>query len=121
MKDALRASIVFHSHLFCRNDGNGHWDSCRRDRNGHQIDRKSHLIESNALPTHDSGKDNPIEGSYDLDNNTGNGKDQRPFEELVIALGLCHFFTHAATILLCHDKPKACIHYIAYGTSFYHI
>ena len=80
-EDAFRPPDILQRHALRRNDGNRNRHACLRDRHREEINRKRHLVKTDALAAQDARNKNPIQGTDDLDDKAGNRKDKRPLQE----------------------------------------
>ena len=76
-ENALGAIIIQTGHFFGGDDRNCDGDTGTGYFQCEQINRESHLVNTNTFAPQDTGKDDPVDTADRLDDKTGKGQDQR--------------------------------------------
>ena len=80
-EDPLSPPDILKRHTLRCNDGNRHrhtgLGNCHREK----INRKRHLVKADAFAAQNTRNKNPIQGTDNLDDKTGNREDERPLQE----------------------------------------
>ena len=85
VENPFRAFEIIFGYLFRRHDGNRHRYARRGNRDCHQVNRKAHLVQTDAFPAQHTAQQYPVQRADDLHHDTGYGEDQRAFQKTVIA------------------------------------
>ena len=80
-EDTLSPPDIFEGHTFRRNDGNRYRHAGLGNRHREKINGKRHLVKADALTAQNPRNKNPIQGTDNLDDKTGNRKDERSLQK----------------------------------------